>query len=151
MLAMFLMIAFFVGTLLPWQPVINSRLGFELSSPLWSSFISFLVGALVLGVVVIAQGQLSERLQKLVTLPPWMFAGGVFGIIFVSASLLLIPKIGATSLTAAFVCGQLMMSLAMDHFGLAGLPHRPLDLSRMLGVALLLAGLFLVVRPGHAP
>ncbi len=139
-----------VGALLPWQPVINSRLSFEIGSTLWASFISFLGGAFVLGLIVLFQGQLSERIQKLITLPAWMMSGGVLGITFVLASIILVPRIGATSLTATFVCGQLAMSLAMDHFGLAGLNTRPIDATRLLGVILLFVGLLLIVRPQHA-
>ena len=34
----------------------------------------------------------------------------------------------------------------IDHFGVLGAATRPLDLSRMLGIALLLAGIWLTIR-----
>jgi bacterial/archaeal transporter family-2 protein len=149
MIYLLFLLAFIVGALLPWQPVINAKLGVELQSPLWSAFISFLGGAILLGIAVFFQGNFIEKTQKLSTLPWWLMTGGVLGITFVSASIFLIPKIGATSLTAAFICGQLLMSLIMDHYALAGLTERTLDWSRIVGTILLLTGLFFILRSTH--
>lgn len=152
MLPLLLCIALLVGSLLPWQPIVNIRLGSELQSPLWSGFISFLGGALLLGTLALLQGQVSERVQKITTTVPWWsLTGGVLGASFVIASIVLVPRIGATTMSVAFVCGQLVMSVAMDHYGWGGLTVRPVDAARVLGITLLLAGMFLVVRPVNAP
>jgi bacterial/archaeal transporter family-2 protein len=152
MLPLLLCIALLVGSLLPWQPIVNIRLGMELQSPLWSGFISFLGGALLLGTLALLQGQVSERVHKITsTVPWWSLTGGVLGASFVIASILLVPRIGATTMSVAFVCGQLIMSVAMDHYGWGGLTIRPVDTARIIGIALLLSGMFLVLRPAHAP
>lgn len=140
--------AVLIGTLMPLQAVINALLGKELASPVASAFISFLGGTLVLAVITFSRPAAWARLPQL---PTWMLSGGLLGAIFVAAALILVPKIGATSLMAAFVTGQLIMSLAMDHYGWFGLPVRTLDITRILGVVLLAAGIFLVTRPAHAP
>ncbi len=49
-------------------------------------------------------------------------------------------------MTAATVTGQLVTSIAVDRLGAFGLTERPVSWSRLLGVALLAAGTFLVVR-----
>ncbi len=140
-----------VGSLLPWQPIVNIRLGTELQSPLWSGFISFLGGALLLGSLALLQGQITERVHKITTVPWWSLTGGVLGASFVIASILLVPRIGATTMSVAFVCGQLIMSVAMDHYGWGGLTIRPVDTARIMGIAFLIVGMFLVLRPAHAP
>jgi transporter family-2 protein len=44
------------------------------------------------------------------------------------------------------VGGQLLISLFLDHFGAMGVPRQPLNLGRIAGVALVLAGVLLVRR-----
>ena len=44
------------------------------------------------------------------------------------------------------VTGQILASLAMDHFGLVGFEPSPIDGPKLLGVILLLAGVALVLR-----
>jgi len=144
----FIATAVLIGTLMPLQAVINALLGRELASPVASAFVSFLGGTIVLAVIAFTRPAAWARLPQL---PPWLWSGGLLGAIFVAAALILVPKIGATSLMAAFVTGQLIMSLAMDHYGWLGLPVRTLDMTRVLGVVLLAAGIFLVTRPTHAP
>ena len=150
MLALFLITAFLVGCMLPWQPVVNARLGVEMASPLWAGFISFLGGALLLGALALLQGQFSDKITRLSTAPWWSMTGGLLGAIFVIAALILIPRIGATSLGVAFICGQLLMAVVMDHYGLAGLSVRPIDSMRFVGIVLVLVGVFMVMRPSHA-
>lgn len=150
MLVLLLCVGVLVGCLLPWQPVINGRLGVELGSTLWSGFVSFLGGALLLGCLVHLQGGVLWRWQKLTQVPLWTLTGGVLGTTFVLASIYLVPRVGATAMGVSFIVGQLMMSLLMDHYGWAGLAVRPMDGTRMLGVLLLFLGLALVLKPAHA-
>ncbi len=150
MLLLLLCVGVVVGALLPWQPVINGRLGQELASPLWSGFISFLGGTVVLGSLVHLQEGVLWRWQKLTHVPLWTLTGGVLGTSFVLAAIYLVPRVGATTMSVSFICGQLAMSLLIDHYGWAGVAVRPIDGLRLLGILLLLTGLYLVVRPTHA-
>lgn len=150
MFFLLILLGLLVGSLLPWQPLVNARLGQELHSPLWGAFLSFAGGAIILGLLVLTQGRLGERLGKLSDLPLWMYSGGLMGAIFVAASIFLIPRIGATSLSISFILGQIAMSVFMDHFGLGGLSVRTIDSSRALGLLLFLLGLYFIMRPQHA-
>ena len=77
----------------------------------------------------------------------WYYlAGGVLGAAYVLTSLVMVKHLGAGGVTAATIAGQLALSLVMDKVGVLGLDERPLSLPRVLGVALLAAGVFLVVR-----
>lgn len=59
----------------------------------------------------------------------------IFGAIFT------VPRLGAATVLALMVVGQMLGSLAFDQFGLFGIPHRPTDATRLIGAA------FLVVSP----
>ena len=81
----------------------------------------------------------------LARLPWWYWVGGALGAVYVATVTLIAPRLGATTLTMLVVGGQLAMALVADHFGLVGFARRPLDLGRVAGVALVLAGALLAV------
>jgi len=49
-------------------------------------------------------------------------------------------------LLALTVGGQMIASLIVDHYGLLGFAREPVDVTRLVGVALLLGGIFLIAR-----
>jgi transporter family-2 protein len=76
--------------------------------------------------------------------PWWTWIGGPLGAVFVLAGAALAPRLGAAAFISAVVAGQLLCSLALDHFGLMNVPQQPLTAARLLGAALVFAGVLLV-------
>ncbi len=76
--------------------------------------------------------------------PWWVWIGGFFGAFFVTAATILVPRIGATMLLSASIAGQMIVSLILDHYGLLGLPQRPVSLWRTLGVVLVVLGVVVI-------
>lgn len=74
----------------------------------------------------------------------WHWIGGPLGGLIVLAGATLTPKLGAAAFIAAVVGGQLVSSLVLDHFGLMSLPQQPLTAGRLLGGAMVFAGVLLV-------
>ena len=70
--------------------------------------------------------------------------GGLFGAIYIAISILLLPRLGAATVIALIVAGQMIGSLAFDQFGLLGVPVHPLNMFRLAGAALLVLGAILV-------
>ncbi len=56
------------------------------------------------------------------------------------------PQLGAATFIALLVTGQMLASVAFDHFGWLGLVQRPMDVPRLIGVALLIGGVILIRR-----
>jgi transporter family-2 protein len=75
---------------------------------------------------------------------PWMWAGGAFGVCFISLALVLLPKLGASGFMALALAGQVVASLVLDHFGWFGLVQRQVSLPRVLGALLLIGGVVLI-------
>ena len=69
---------------------------------------------------------------------------GLFGAIYIAISILLLPRLGAATVIALIVAGQMTGSLAFDHFGLFGLPVHPVTAPRGAGALRLLVGAILV-------
>ncbi|HEY5305222.1 MAG TPA: DMT family transporter, partial [Pseudolabrys sp.] len=72
------------------------------------------------------------------------WTGGIFGAIYIAISILLVPRLGAATVISLLVAGQMIGSLAFDHFGLFGLPVHHVTTQRAIGAMLLMAGAILV-------
>jgi transporter family-2 protein len=138
-----LLLSAFAGMLVSMQPPINSRLG-HAAGTFAAATISFLVGTVVLFAVAALSG--GTHLGGLRGVPWWYFAGGLIGAVFVASSLVTVRTLGAGGVVAATIAGQLTGSVVIDQFGLLGLSKQPLTLARVIGIALLAVGVFLVVR-----
>ncbi|MFM7625110.1 MAG: DMT family transporter, partial [Gammaproteobacteria bacterium] len=76
----------------------------------------------------------------------WAWFGGLFGAMYVTVATLAGPRIGALLLLALTVAGQMVASIIVDHYGLLGFAQQPVTTMRLIGVALLVAGIVLVAR-----
>jgi len=145
MIFTFALIAIVIGTLMPLQAGLNAELTRNLQHPFAGAFISFLVGTIALaGILLFTDG--FSNVKRLSMVSPHLFLGGVLGAIFVTSSILLIPRMGATAMMGAFVTGQLLGSIIIDHFGFLGVPVSPINLTKVAGTVFLLAGLFLIMK-----
>lgn len=133
-----------LGALLPIQGAANSRFAGVVGSTWWSAITNFAVGLTVLVAAAVAMRVPVPTLAKFGTIPAWTWIGGIIGACFVAGAAHVIPKIGAVMLVVCAVAGQMVASLAIDHFGLLGLEPRPVSLLRAAGVVLLAGGVLLV-------
>ena len=141
------LLAFAAGASIVVQQALNANLRTALNSAAWSGFVSYFVGLLCMVVLVVVLRDPIPSATMAARLPWWAWSGGMFGAIFIALGILLVPKIGAATFIALLVAGQMLASVAFDHFGLLGLAQRPVDLPRIIGVALLIAGVLLIRRP----
>jgi len=63
-----------------------------------------------------------------------------------ASAFFLVPQIGAATFIGLVITGQMLASVAFDHFGWLGLTQRPIDAPRLIGVALLIGGVVLIRR-----
>ncbi len=140
-------LALLVGALVALQPGINSLLGKRLMSPLHAAMLSFLAGFVSLALAALASGAGLPRVRLLAGAPPWLWlGGGLLGAVYVTMSLLCAPRVGATFWVAVIVAGQVLGSLAIDHFGVLGFMAQPVNLARVVGAALVIAGMVVIAR-----
>lgn len=144
-----LAVAVLIGAILPLQGLVNARLGAHVGGPVSAAFVSFLIGTVMLGLYLLAT-RTPVTWQGSLQLPAWIWAGGVFGAIYVACLTLLIPRIGAAGMICLAVLGQVTASLLLDKYGVLQAP-RPVDALRIVGALLVLAGVVLVVAPWRAP
>jgi transporter family-2 protein len=141
-----LLLALAAGVLLPVQAGVNAQLRSVLGSPVTAALVSFLVGtAGLVTAAVIFRAPMALR-AAWVASPWWYWVGGLIGALYVVASIVLAPRLGAATLVAAVVAGQMMASLLLDQYGLLGFPTHPISGLRVLGAALVIGGVVLVQR-----
>jgi len=126
------------------QQALNAELRLSVNSALWAAFASYLVGALTIAVALLAMREASPSAAAIRDSSPWSWIGGVFGTVYIVASILAMPRLGAATVVALLVAGQMLGSIAFDHFGLFGLTPQRADLTRLAGAALLIAGVVLI-------
>ena len=140
-------LALVAGAALPVQGAINAQLNDELDAAIAVGAFSFLIAtaamALALG-WILAGGAARPRLAPLRGVPWWGWLGGLCGATYVTAVFSLIPEIGASAVVVLTVAGQQLASIAVDRYGLMRLPRREISERRLLGVAILLAGVALI-------
>jgi transporter family-2 protein len=76
--------------------------------------------------------------------PWWNWIGGPLGALIVLAGAVLTRELGAALFIALVVGGQLLCSLALDHFAMMGLAEQPVTPGRLLGALLVVAGVLCI-------
>jgi bacterial/archaeal transporter family-2 protein len=133
-----------VGGILALQAPINAGLG-RVTGSTAAALVSFMVGTLVLVLVVAVSGEVSG-LGSTFEVRWYYLIGGLLGAAYVTMALITVRTIGAGGVAAATITGQLITAVVIDRLGILGLEQTSLGVSKIVGVALLLAGTYLVIR-----
>ena len=134
-----------VGGFIALQAPINSHLGRSVGT-FQAAFVSFAIGTILLAVIAaLARGGLGQ-VGEARHLQWYWLTGGVLGAAYVTTVLVTVRSLGAGPVVAATIAGQLTASLVVDQYGLLGVAKDPITVGKVIGVVLLAAGVFLIVR-----
>ncbi|MBD7960108.1 DMT family transporter [Comamonas avium] len=141
-------IALLAGALLPFQAAANVGVGRALGHAFWGAATSLIVSlAVMVPMLILAKAPVPNFAHALHG-PWWLWIGGVLGAFYIISATMLTPRLGAGGFLVAVVAGQMVMAVLVDHFGLMGLEPKPVNLMRVLGVLLILGGVFLIQGGG---
>lgn len=133
------------GAFIAVQAPINSELSKGLGLPVAAAALSFLSGAIVLGLVSVALTRMQGISLDWRAPAPWLFvAGGILGGVYVTSATILTPRLGAAALMAFLVTGQLLAGMLIDRVGFLGVAVREISVGRVTGALLLLAGALII-------
>jgi transporter family-2 protein len=135
------LVAFGAGIAVSFQAAINSQMAAAVgANSVVAALVSFLCGTAVLALVAFAKGGLTDALAALPQQPLWKFSGGFLGAAFIFCTVMLVPRIGLLNLVVLVIAGQLITSMAIDHFGLVNVAMRKVSAVRLLGAAVMIVG-----------
>ena len=128
-----------VGLQSPMASMITQRLGlFE------SVFIVHIGGAVMALVPLLIYG--GGKLGQWRSVPWYVLSAGVFGLVVIAAISYMIPRVGVAAAVTTVVAGQVLAGAVIDHYGLLDAHLRPMDLTRAIGLAVVLFGVWLTVK-----
>jgi bacterial/archaeal transporter family-2 protein len=134
------------GALQAWGPPMNGALRGAFTNPWLASVISFLLVIFVLAIVLVCLPRPLPTAEGISRMPWWAPLGGLMGSFAVIAGLLFVDKVGAAIFGGLTITANLVMSLLIDNWGLFGMPVHSLNIWRVVGCALMIAGIALISR-----
>ncbi|MET3693097.1 uncharacterized membrane protein YdcZ (DUF606 family) [Methylobacterium goesingense] len=107
------------GACIVLQQALIANLRIALNSSAWAGFASYFVGLLSMVVLALALRDPLPATSLTARIPWWAWSGGFFGAVFIALATILVPELGAATFLALLVTGQMLASVAFDHFWLA--------------------------------
>jgi bacterial/archaeal transporter family-2 protein len=129
---------------IPIGATLNGVLGQKLQSTTLATTVLFVVGLLISVIVLIFTGGLPKSLPR--DVPLYLFLGGGSVIFYVLSITWVAPRFGVGNAISFVLLGQLISMTLIDHFQLFGVQHFPITVGRVMGLVLMVSGIFLVVR-----
>ena len=134
-----------IGGVLATQAPLNSALGRTVGD-VQASVVALAISFAALLALCLLMGGLSG-ISRIGEAPLHVaIGGGLIGALYVGSIVWTVRALGAGGLTAATIAGQLAIAVAIDHFGWLGVARSPITTAKVVGIALLALGTWLVVR-----
>ena len=141
-----ILFALVAGAANPFQAGTNAELKTQLTQPLWATLWVYATGlAGVLLIQAIVRQPLPSGAQAS-SAPWWAWTGGLISIVATFAGLMLAQKLGSGIFTGVSITASILVSIAVDHFGLLGVKQHSASPLRMAGGALMILGVWLVTK-----
>ena len=128
------------GAGIPLIGVLNGGVARSVGNPYAATAIMFAIAALVaLGLALPLYGH--PTIAQLGSAPPISYGAGLLIGFYVLSATIIIPRLGAASFIAFILVAQLLTSAVVDQFGLFGMARRPIDITKMVGLVVIVAGI----------
>ena len=128
------------GAGIPVMAAMNAQIGLQLQSPIAAVVVLCCVALLSSTTLLLTQSSVRWEFSPI---PPWYFLSGVLLIVYIGSITFTAPIIGLGNAIFFVLLGQLVASAVIDHFGLLGTVPYALDSKRLIGILLIVAGIYL--------
>lgn len=150
-----MILAFVAGACIAVQAAMNAQLGQVFNSSLlatsYAFFTSFLLVAFITLLLAVNKQASTEHTEFLflssehIKQVPWyLWFSCVFSVIGVGSFYFLIPKMGVGNVMSYALTGQIIVAMAISHFGLFDSPTKLVSASKLIGTVLLGVGIILI-------
>ena len=136
---------FAAGIGIPVFAAFNAGLGKQLGGPIAATAAAFAVG-LVIALLLVAVTGWPQRAAFRFDVP-YVWFGAVFILFYGVSVTYAAPRIGLGNAIFFVLLGQIVAAAAIDHFGWLGTMQSALTPKRVVGIAVMAAGLYLARKP----
>jgi transporter family-2 protein len=143
---LFVLLAVITGALIPVQAATNTAFSKSIGNPYITAVTVFSMGLACTLVFLFATRTPFPTVGKLAAAPWYGYAGGLIIAFYVIIITILTPRLGVGPAIGLIVTGQILCAVAIDHFGLFNAAVRTITLPRVMGVLLMIAGVYLVMK-----
>ena len=109
-----------------------------------SVFITYAGGGIVIALAMLAAR--GGNLRAWQAAPWYALTTGLLGLVIVATIGYTVPRLGLATAFTIMVAAQFIVAALIDHFGWLGAQVRPMELSRLAGIGVLVLGVWLITR-----
>ncbi len=143
----YLFLAFLIGVANSIQSGVNSQLRIDTKNALLSSVISFGTGFLALIICYLFfNKEPIPSLENFKNISWWKWMGGLLGAFYIVTVIITVRDIGPANMLCLIIAGQLVAGVLIDHYGLMGFPVHTINTWRIVGVGLIVGGVYLILK-----
>ena len=142
----FLALALITGALIPIQAATNAAFSKSIGSPIITGLIVFIIGLAGMILFILLSKTPFPMRQQLTSAPLYGYLGGLIVATYVVMITILVPRIGVGAAIGLIVTGQIICAVIIDHFGLFNVAVRTISITRLAGIFLMIAGIYLVMK-----
>ena len=146
MIWQFMILSIICGVASSVQIGLNATLSKNMGNDIWAAILALFIGAIGLAIYAAATQNMNVKWQSLPGIPLWVWTGGLLGAVFVAGSVIAAPRVGSTMFVGLILIGQMLASLLLDHYGWLGFQQSQINLSKILGMCLLIGGVVLIKK-----
>ena len=132
------------GVAIPVMAAMSGGIGVRVGNPSFATAAVFGIAFLVCTAAAAAAG--FPRFGQIATVPPYFYLAGLC-VAFYGLSITFVgPRFGLANAIFCVLVGQIVCAALIDHFGWFGTSPARLDGTRLAGIAVMIAGLFLAKK-----
>jgi len=139
-----ILVAILAGMSLPVQAVLNAKMGKALGDPIYASLISFVFGAISMFIYALITKVNLGAINQAANVHWSVWLAGTMGAFYVTAVIILTPKLGAALAFSLVTAGQLGVAIILDHYGWLGMPVHIISWPRLVGILLVTVGVVII-------
>ncbi len=140
------LIALAAGAANPFQSGTNAQLNKQLGQPLWAGIVVYVTGLLGLLLMLAFLRQPLPTMAEVAAVKPWAWLGGLISVGSTMAGLVLAQRMGSGIFTGLTLTASLVTSVVLDQMGIVGFKQHAASPARLVGCALMVAGVWMITR-----
>ncbi len=109
-----------------------------------SVFITYGGGGLIIGITMLLLR--GGNLSSIQNIPIYALLAGPLGLVIIASIGYSVPRLGLVAAFTVIVASQFIIAAVIDHFGFFGADIRHINISRLVGISIMLLGIWLTVR-----